>query len=223
MWASGSQECICGLSQATASCAGYHRRRSNYYGALRRGGVLSLPNLESRDADVVASRCVIYLLRNSLRYASKRDWPALAKDFKPVFTAPTEAAARGPDGRLRRHLGSPLPGDRAAGGERHGPRALPDRAGRPQAPLPDDLQPRPRRPPAAAPDQPLEDRTERLRHHLRRTNPHQQGEQGCTVYSTALRWGTLQTRVADPSARGWRAGCFFGLDSRRDPGNGPGS
>jgi len=72
--------------------------------------VLPLPNLESGDADVVASRCVIYLLRNSLRYAPKRDWPALAKDFKPVFTA-----------------------------------------------------------------------------------------------------------------RGWRAGCFFGLDSRRDPGNGPGS
>jgi putative transposase len=33
------------------------------------------------------------LLRASFRYASRRDWPALAKDLKPVYTAPTEAAA----------------------------------------------------------------------------------------------------------------------------------
>jgi len=37
--------------------------------------------------------CVIHLLRNSFRYASKRDWPALARDLKPIYTAPTEAAA----------------------------------------------------------------------------------------------------------------------------------
>jgi len=29
-------------------------------------------------------------LRNSFRYASRRDWPAIAKDLKPVYTAPTE-------------------------------------------------------------------------------------------------------------------------------------
>ena len=33
------------------------------------------------------------LLRNSFRYASRKDWPAIAKDLKPVYTAPTEAAA----------------------------------------------------------------------------------------------------------------------------------
>ena len=33
------------------------------------------------------------LLRNSFRYASRRDWPAIAKDLKPIYTAPTEAAA----------------------------------------------------------------------------------------------------------------------------------
>src|SRR5262249_61580901 len=37
--------------------------------------------------------CVIHLLRNSFRYASRRDWPALARDLKPIYTAPTEAAA----------------------------------------------------------------------------------------------------------------------------------
>jgi putative transposase len=37
--------------------------------------------------------CVVHLLRNSFRYASRRDWPALARDLKPVYTAPTETAA----------------------------------------------------------------------------------------------------------------------------------
>jgi transposase-like protein len=36
---------------------------------------------------------VVHLLRNSFRYASRKDWPAIAKDLKPIYTAPTEAAA----------------------------------------------------------------------------------------------------------------------------------
>jgi putative transposase len=35
----------------------------------------------------------VHLLRASFRYASRRDWPAIAKDLKPVYTAATEAAA----------------------------------------------------------------------------------------------------------------------------------
>jgi hypothetical protein len=31
--------------------------------------------------------------RNSFRYASRKDWPAIAKDLKPIYTAATEAAA----------------------------------------------------------------------------------------------------------------------------------
>jgi putative transposase len=41
----------------------------------------------------VTQTCLVHLLRNSFRYASKRDWPALAKDLKPVYTAATEPAA----------------------------------------------------------------------------------------------------------------------------------
>jgi putative transposase len=37
--------------------------------------------------------CIIHLVRNTFRYASRRDWDALAKDLRPVYTAPTEAAA----------------------------------------------------------------------------------------------------------------------------------
>ena len=41
----------------------------------------------------ITQACIVHLLRNSFRYASKRDWAALAKDLKPVYTAPSEAAA----------------------------------------------------------------------------------------------------------------------------------
>jgi putative transposase len=41
----------------------------------------------------VTQTCVVHLLRNSFRYASRKDWPAIARDLKPVYTAPTEAAA----------------------------------------------------------------------------------------------------------------------------------
>lgn len=41
----------------------------------------------------ITQTCVIHLLRNSFRYASKRDWAAIAKDLKPVYTAVSESAA----------------------------------------------------------------------------------------------------------------------------------
>jgi transposase-like protein len=37
--------------------------------------------------------CIIHLVRNTFRYASRRDWDALAKDLRPVYTAPSEPAA----------------------------------------------------------------------------------------------------------------------------------
>ena len=41
----------------------------------------------------ITQTCVVHLLRNSFHYASKRDWSAIAKDLKPVYTAPSEQAA----------------------------------------------------------------------------------------------------------------------------------
>jgi transposase-like protein len=41
----------------------------------------------------IVQTCVVHLIRNSFRYASRRDWPAIARDLKPIYTAPTEAAA----------------------------------------------------------------------------------------------------------------------------------
>src|SRR6266567_4443322 len=37
--------------------------------------------------------CVVHLLRNSFRYASRKDWATIARDLRPIYTAPTEAAA----------------------------------------------------------------------------------------------------------------------------------
>jgi putative transposase len=41
----------------------------------------------------IVQTCLIHLLRNSFKYASKADWPAIAKDLKPVYTAVNEQAA----------------------------------------------------------------------------------------------------------------------------------
>ena len=41
----------------------------------------------------VTQTCVVHLLRNSFRYAGRQHWDAIAKALRPVYTAPTEAAA----------------------------------------------------------------------------------------------------------------------------------
>ena len=37
--------------------------------------------------------CLLHLIRNTFRYASRRDWDALGKQLRPIYTAPTAAAA----------------------------------------------------------------------------------------------------------------------------------
>jgi transposase-like protein len=41
----------------------------------------------------IVQTCIVHLLRNSFKYASKRDWAEVAKDLKPVYTAASEADA----------------------------------------------------------------------------------------------------------------------------------
>jgi Transposase, Mutator family len=41
----------------------------------------------------IVQTCIVHLLRNSFKYASKRDWAQIAKDLKPVYTAASEAGA----------------------------------------------------------------------------------------------------------------------------------
>jgi putative transposase len=57
-------------------------------------GLKGLPAaIEAVWPQAITQTCVVHLLRNSFRYASKRDWSAIAKDLKPVYTAPSEQAA----------------------------------------------------------------------------------------------------------------------------------
>jgi len=152
----------------------------------------------------ITQTCVVHLLRNSFRYAGRQHWSAIAKALKPVYTAPTEAAAlerfyefvetwggrypaivklwenawaefvpfgglrrRDPHHRLlhQRHRVGQRP--HPPGGQ--GPRALPERASRPQMCLHGHHEPGPDREGPGPLDHALESSPERLRHHLRRT------------------------------------------------------
>lgn len=42
----------------------------------------------------VVQTCIIHLIRNTFKFASRKDWDQIARDLRPVYTAPTEAAAR---------------------------------------------------------------------------------------------------------------------------------
>jgi putative transposase len=42
----------------------------------------------------IVQTCIIHLIRNTFRLASKRDWDALRRDIKPIYTAVNATAAR---------------------------------------------------------------------------------------------------------------------------------
>jgi transposase-like protein len=57
-------------------------------------GLTGLPDaINTVWSDTVVQTCVVHLLRNSFKYASRQHWDAIAKALKPVYTAPTVAAA----------------------------------------------------------------------------------------------------------------------------------
>jgi putative transposase len=58
-------------------------------------GLTGLPDaIEATWPLAVVQTCVIHLLRNSFRYAGRQHWDGIAKALRPVYTAPTEAAAK---------------------------------------------------------------------------------------------------------------------------------
>lgn len=57
-------------------------------------GLAGLPDaIEHVWPQAVTQTCVVHLLRNSFRYAGRQHWDAIAKALRPIYTAPTEAAA----------------------------------------------------------------------------------------------------------------------------------
>jgi putative transposase len=57
----------------------------------------------------IVQTCVIHLLRNTFRYASRKYWDRIAKDIRPVYTAPTEAAAKERFVEFTAHWGAQYP------------------------------------------------------------------------------------------------------------------
>src|SRR5271166_6374371 len=57
-------------------------------------GLKGLPDAVNAVWDkAIVQTCIVHLLRNSFKYASKKDWGAIAKDLRPVYTAVSESAA----------------------------------------------------------------------------------------------------------------------------------
>ena len=69
----------------------------------------------------IVQTCVVHLIRNTFRYASRRDWDAIARALRPVYTAAVRAAAAGPRSPSSPSMGQQLPGDRPAVGATPGP------------------------------------------------------------------------------------------------------
>jgi putative transposase len=57
-------------------------------------GLKGLPDaVEQTWPQTITQTCVVHLLRNSFRYAGRQHYDAIAKALRPIYTAPTEAAA----------------------------------------------------------------------------------------------------------------------------------
>jgi len=58
-------------------------------------GLKGLPDaIEATWPLAVVQTCVLHLIRNTFRLASRADWATMARDLRPVYTAPTEQAAK---------------------------------------------------------------------------------------------------------------------------------
>jgi putative transposase len=53
--------------------------------------------------------CILHLIRNTFRYASRHHWEELARDLKPIYTAPTAEAAEARLGDLAAKWSSRYP------------------------------------------------------------------------------------------------------------------
>jgi putative transposase len=58
-------------------------------------GLKGLPEVVSNVwPQAIVQTCIIHLIRNTFRLASKRDWDAIKRDVKPIYTAVNATAAR---------------------------------------------------------------------------------------------------------------------------------
>ena len=67
--------------------------------------------------DTTVQTCVVHMVRNSLRYASKKHWSAITKQMRPIYTAPTVAAAEAAFDEFADNVARHLSGDDRVVGE----------------------------------------------------------------------------------------------------------
>jgi transposase-like protein len=73
-------------------------------------GLKGLPEVvENVWPQAIVQTCVIHLIRNTFRLASRRDWDALKRDLKPVYTAVNAGAARAALDELAEKWGQQYP------------------------------------------------------------------------------------------------------------------
>jgi putative transposase len=59
--------------------------------------------------EAIVQTCIIHLIRNTFRYASRKYWDQISRDLKPIYTAPTAAAARDRYEEFAEKWGKPYP------------------------------------------------------------------------------------------------------------------
>lgn len=66
----------------------------------------------------VVQTCIVHLIRNTFRYAASQYWDEMSRDLRPVYTAPSEAAAKERFTEFSGKWGKQYLGDHPAVGER---------------------------------------------------------------------------------------------------------
>jgi len=73
-------------------------------------GLKGLPEaIETTWPLAIVQTCVLHLIRNTFRLASRADWDAMARGLRPVYTAPTEQAAKERLGEFNEIWGAKYP------------------------------------------------------------------------------------------------------------------
>ena len=85
-------------------------------------GLKGLPDaIRATWPDATVQTCVVHLVRNSLRYTSKKHWGQITAADARDLHRPDRRGRRGPLRRVRRRVARDLPGDDRLVGERPGP------------------------------------------------------------------------------------------------------
>jgi putative transposase len=73
-------------------------------------GLKGLPEaIEATWPLAIVQTCVLHLVRNTFRLASRADWDAMARGLRPIYTAPTEQAAKERLGEFNEIWGAKYP------------------------------------------------------------------------------------------------------------------